>query len=113
MKIDWLVASEIPVRFPDRAERDILGLFFLPIQTTFVVRDPLCNAGIPSWALITALKVISRKKEWLVTNDTSARPASRAERDIFGVILVVFFRKFRPLLRSGSSFVMWESPLEP
>ena len=68
MKIDWLVASETPVRFPDRVEHDkwlvtnlivvrlpdrvkydilevILDIFW-PIQTIFVVREPLCDVVI-------------------------------------------------------------------
>ena len=28
MKIEWLVADVTPVRSPDRAERDILGIIF-------------------------------------------------------------------------------------
>ena len=63
MKTEWLVADVIPewlvtdvtvVGSPDRRERDILGMIwcvFWPIQATFVVREPLCYVGIPSWAI--------------------------------------------------------------
>ena len=51
MKIEWLVADVTPVWFPDRAERDILGIIlgvYWPIHAVLVVREPLCDVGTPS-----------------------------------------------------------------
>ena len=51
MKIEWLVTNVTAVGSPDRAERAILGMIldiFWPIQATFVAREPLSNARIPS-----------------------------------------------------------------
>ena len=51
MKIERSVSNVAAVGSSDRAERDILGVilnFFWPIQATVVVREPLCDAGIPS-----------------------------------------------------------------
>ena len=57
-------------------------------------------------------RVILMKIEWLVTDATPVGSPDRAERDILGMILGVF-GQFRPLLWSGSHFVIWESPLKP
>ena len=51
MKTECFVSDVTPVRSPDRAERDILGMMlgvFWPIQAVFVVGEPLCDAGTPS-----------------------------------------------------------------
>ena len=45
------------IGFPDRVERDILGMIlsvFWPSQATFVVREPLCDVGIPSLELLAS-----------------------------------------------------------
>ena len=50
MIIEWLLADVTPVRSPDRAERDILGMIlgvFWPIQVVFVTGEPLCDVGTP------------------------------------------------------------------
>ena len=63
MKIKWLVANVAPVESPDIAERAILGrilagaLFWI-VQAVFVVREPLCDVGTSSCALISLLRVI-------------------------------------------------------
>ena len=64
MKVEGLVTDVTAVRTPDRAECAILGVilalrFFWPIQAVFVVTEPLCNVGNPSWALTTLLRTIS------------------------------------------------------
>ena len=51
MNTKWFVVSATAVRFPDRAERAILGVILsidLPIQAVFVVGEQLCDAGFPS-----------------------------------------------------------------
>ena len=51
MKIGWLFSDVTAAGPPDRAERDIFGMFlgvFWPIQATFVVGEPLSDVGIPS-----------------------------------------------------------------
>ena len=40
MKIEWLVADETAVGFPDRAEREVLRMIF---QAAVVVWEPLCD----------------------------------------------------------------------
>ena len=60
-KTKWLVANETSVGSPDRTERGIFGLIledFLPIQAVFVIREPLCILGMPSWARLTLLSVV-------------------------------------------------------
>ena len=47
----WLVAVVTLLVSPDRAEGDILGIIldsFWPIQTVFMVREPLFDVGILS-----------------------------------------------------------------
>ena len=61
LKIEWLFVNITAVEFPDRGERAILGMvlsFFWPIQATFVAVEPLCVVGVPSWAIITLLRII-------------------------------------------------------
>ena len=64
MKTKWLITDVTAVEPPDRAERANLGVIvaahFLswPIQAIFVVREPLCDVGTPSRALISLLRVI-------------------------------------------------------
>ena len=50
MKIEWAVANVTSATSPDRAERAIHGVIlgFLPVQATFVVKEPLCDVGILS-----------------------------------------------------------------
>ena len=53
MKIEWLVTDLTAFKSPDREEHAILGvilagLSFWPIQATFVVAEPLCNAETSS-----------------------------------------------------------------
>ena len=45
MTIEGSVADVTPVVSPDRAEHDILGIMF---EAAFVIREPLCDVGIPS-----------------------------------------------------------------
>ena len=61
MKTEWLVTNVTPVGSPERAERDILGIIldvFSANSGRFLVMEPLCDVGNPSWALITLLRVI-------------------------------------------------------
>ena len=51
MKIEWLVANVTTVGSPDRAKHAILGIIldiFGSFQAIFVVRELLCDVGIPS-----------------------------------------------------------------
>ena len=50
MKIEWLIADVTSVRSPARTKRDIFGVILnvsWPIQSAFVVEEPLCNLGKP------------------------------------------------------------------
>ena len=50
MKMTWLVTNVTPIRSPNRAECDILGMvldLIWSIQATFVVGEPLCDVGGP------------------------------------------------------------------
>ena len=62
LKIEWLVANVTPVGSPARAEHDVLGLLLLdvgwPIQAIFLVEKSLCDIAIPSWVLVSLLRVI-------------------------------------------------------
>ena len=63
MKIEWLVADVTAVGSLDRAKHaifrtDVCWACILLIQVMFVVREPLCGVGTPSWALIPLLRVI-------------------------------------------------------
>ena len=60
MNIESLIANETSVGSLARAQSDMFGviLTFWPIQATFVAKEPLCDLGIPSRALITLLRVI-------------------------------------------------------
>ena len=85
-----------------------LGWFwmFLPILAPFAVREPLCDLGIPSCALITLLMSgHSLKIEWFIANVRAVGSPYRAERDILGMALDVF-GQFRLLLWSGNHFVI-------
>ena len=63
LKIKWVIANVTAVGSPNRAERAILGrilagaLFWI-VQAVFVVREPLCDVGTSSCALISLLRVI-------------------------------------------------------
>ena len=51
MKIVWLTADVTLVGSPAKVKHNMLGTvlgIFLPIQATFVVREQLCDVGIPS-----------------------------------------------------------------
>ena len=57
-----MVVGATPAGSPARAKCDIrimyggdFGLLW-PIQAAIVVGEPLCDLGIPSWALITLLR---------------------------------------------------------
>ena len=59
MKIESLVTNVRPVRSPARGNSaiTILGIISVansPIQATFVVSEPLCDAGTPLITLLTA-----------------------------------------------------------
>ena len=63
MKIKWLIADVTAAGSPDRAEYAILGVIsagqlFWPIQAIFVVGEPLCRVGTPSWAVICLVRVV-------------------------------------------------------
>ena len=51
MKTERLATVVTAVGLHDREERDIFGILlgvFWPIQATFVIRESLCDVGIPS-----------------------------------------------------------------
>ena len=57
-----------------------------------MVREPLCDEGTASRALITLLRFIEpNQSDWLSTNVTRVGSPDRAECDILGVILGVFW----------------------
>ena len=48
-------------RVPSQSETSVLGVILgvrWSIQADFVIREPLCDIGTPSWALISLLGVI-------------------------------------------------------
>ena len=50
MKTEGFIANVTPVRWPVRAEHDIVGVIldiFWPIQAAIVAREPFHNPGIP------------------------------------------------------------------
>ena len=56
-----MIANVTPAVTPDRAKHDIYGIIldiFWPIQDAFVAKGPLGDVVIPSWALITLLRII-------------------------------------------------------
>ena len=71
MKIEGLVTNVTAVKsperataveFPERAERatyfeGAFGVFY-QFRQFFLVREPLCGVGTPSWVIITLLRVI-------------------------------------------------------
>ena len=62
MKTEWLVTYVTATGSPGRAERAILGGFWLGVffanPGCFVVGGPLCDVRTSLWALLTALVVI-------------------------------------------------------
>ena len=95
MKTEALIADVAAVCSPDRAERSILGIVlgvFWPIEDIFVIREQLCDVGVPSLAQITLHTQASLMKiEWLVTDVTSVGSPARAECAIFGGMFGVFW----------------------
>ena len=96
MIIERLIADVTPVGSSAGAEHNILRMILgvdLLIQTIFVVRKPLWDVEIPSWALIPFLSRVIYWKyvEWLLAGVTPAVSPDRAERAILGMILDVFW----------------------
>ena len=116
MKVKWSIAYVTSVGFPDKAERDIFWVIFgvfWPIQPAFVVMEPLCGLGIPSWwALIHPHFGHVMQNEWLVANVTSIRSPTRAKRDIFWMILDIFW-PIQANFVVGEPLCGVKNPIEP
>ena len=93
MKIEGVVADVTPVGSPDRAERDILELFWTVLAN-------LCRICCPGATLRCRKPLLSPntftyghllKIEWLVANVTSVGFPDRAEHDMLGMTLSVLF----------------------
>ena len=64
MKIELLVSNVTAVGSPDKAQRDILGMILdacWRLRAAFADGEPLCDVGIPSWALIPLFWAIHLK----------------------------------------------------
>ena len=92
MKIEGVVADVTPVGSPDRAERDILELFWTVLAN-------LCRICCPGATLRCRKPLLSPntftyghllKIESLVADVTSVGSPARAEGDIMGMLLDIF-----------------------
>ena len=104
MKTEWLVADVTPVRSPARAERDMLRMIweffanaghFCGRGATLRCRNPLLSHS--NFAQGHLLKI-----EWLVADVIPVGSPARAERDILGMLLDVFWSIQAAFLIGGS-----------
>ena len=95
MKIEGLITNVISIGSPVRAQCENFGMIlehFWPNSATFVVGEPLCDLGIPSWALHNTFTWGNYMKvKWSIAYVTSVGFPDKAERDIFWVIFGVFW----------------------
>ena len=72
----------------------------------FVVEESLCDLNLPFWALKLSIQDHLMEIEWLITDVTVVDPPISEQKGIFLGYFGHFSCQFRPLLWSGSHFVI-------